>query len=160
MRAVAVLALGALMCGCSEYAEFHSSPQPANVFLNDQLIGTTPMEYPIPRGAVHNTWNYRVEANGYATDSGILRRHVAPGRIVAAVFTMCITCAFRGFQYFEPVDATLMPINGANTRGTAPATGAKGSLEDRLQQLDSVYDKGLINESEYRKKRSEILDEF
>ena len=155
MRATAiVVVLTLVVSGCAEYATFRSSPAPAKVFLNDTQIGFTPPDYPIPRGEVQNTWNYRVELDGYESDNGILHRSVAPGRIVAAVFTMCITCAFHGFQYFKPVDAVLTPIGKTSTGQD------KGSPAERLKRLDDAFDKGLINDREYRKLRSQILSDF
>jgi hypothetical protein len=143
-----------LASGCAEYATFRSSPAPAKVYLNDQMIGLTPLEYPIPQDQVQQTWNYRVEIDGYEPDSGILQRSIAPGRIVAAVFTLCISCAFRGFQYFRTVDAALTQV------GRTSAGADKGSPADRLRRLDEAYNQGLINEQEYRKLRSQILGDF
>ena len=82
MRHIACFAtLCTLLSGCAEYATFRSSPPNATVYLNDQVIGLTPMEYPIPKNQVQETWNYRVEMEGYEPDTGILHRRVAPGRI-------------------------------------------------------------------------------
>ena len=38
-----------------------------------------------------------------------------------------------------------------------PATGGGGDIEGRLRKLKKLYEKGLITESEYAKKRREIL---
>jgi hypothetical protein len=117
-----LLVFAVLLTGCAEYAQFRSSPTHATVYLNDTQIGTTPMEYPIARDAVQGMYNYRVELDGYQPATGMLQRHVAPGRIVGAVFTLCITCAFRGFQYFEPVNAVLLPIGKTSAgKSAAPA---------------------------------------
>lgn len=151
----ALLGVFALVApGCAEYAEFRSTPSPATVYLNDAAIGGTPLEYPIARSAVKEIYNYRIEADGYQPETGILHRRVAPGRIVAAVFTLCITCAFRGVQYFEPVNVTLKPVGKTSTGE------AKGTPTERLQRLDDAFDKGMINEREYKKLRSQILSDF
>jgi uncharacterized membrane protein len=149
-----VCVLVPLVASCAEYAQFRSTPAPAAVYLNDAPIGGTPLNYPIARNAVKETYNYRIEVDGYEPATGILRRRVAPGRIVAAVFTLCITCAFRGFQYFEPVNATLTPIGKTSTGE------AKGTPAERLRLLKDAFDKGMINEREYKRLRSEILGDF
>ena len=149
-----VCAVVLVVTGCAEYAEFRSTPAPAAVFLNDVAIGGTPLEYPIAKGAVKKIYNYRIELDGYEPVTGILHRRVAPGRIVAAVFTLCITCAFRGFQYFEPVNATLTPIGKTSTGED------KGTPTERLRRLEDAFDKGMINEREYKKLRSQILGDF
>ena len=92
---------------------------------------------------------------GYQPESGNLKPSVAAGRVVAAIFTACITCAFHGFYYFKPLDVVL-------TKDPAAAVAAtKGqSPTERLQQLDEAREKGLINEHEYQRLRGQILSEF
>ena len=49
------------------------------------------------------------------------------------------------------------PMSSPAMKGIAPA--AK-SIEDRLVQLNSLKDKGLITQEEYKSKRTEILNEL
>jgi membrane peptidoglycan carboxypeptidase len=42
----------------------------------------------------------------------------------------------------------------------APAPDSTKSPESRLEELKSMYDKGLITKSEYDKKKSQILDQM
>jgi hypothetical protein len=156
MRSIGVLLVGALLLnGCAEYAEFYSDPPGAQVYLNDKLIGQTPIEeYRIPRSEVDRPRNYRIELTGYEPAKGELKPSVAAGRIVAAVFTMCITCAFHGFHYFKPLDVALTK-DAATVAGTT-----RGTPAERLRQLEEARDKGLINEHEYERLRGQILSEF
>jgi hypothetical protein len=58
-------------------------------------------------------FRYRVERDGYVPAEGQLKTRVAPGRIVAAIFTTCITCVFHGFKAFdEQTNIELTPIGG------------------------------------------------
>ena len=160
MHVLVMAALALALCGCTEEATFRSSPASAKVYLNDQFVGITPTYYAVPHGQVGDVWNYRVELDGYVPELGVLHRRVAPGRIVAAVFTFGITRAFRGWQYFTPVSASLTPIGGA---GRSTESGSRTGGEDiglRLRRLDSAYDRGEINEREYRQLRAKILEEF
>lgn len=156
MRSVAVALVAAwLLTGCAEYAEFYSDPPGARVFLNDQMIGQTPIEeYRIPRSEVTKARNYRFELTGYQPATGQLRPSVAAGRIVAAVITLCISCSFHGFYYFKPLDVALLkdPATVAET--------TRGSPADRLRHLDEAREKGLITEPEYERLRGQILSEF
>ncbi len=42
----------------------------------------------------------------------------------------------------------------------ASSAGGSGSAEDRLSELRSLYDRGLISPEEYEKKREEIISEL
>ena len=156
MRCIAVIlvCLSLLLSGCAEHAYIQSNPSAAKVFINEQFIGLTPVDYSVARGAVQKNYTYRIEKEGFRPESGVLRGKVAPGRIVAAVFTFCITCAFRGFQYFPELDVALI------REGTTAAGEPKGTITDRLQRLDEAHDKGQLSEREYRRMRSEILKDF
>lgn len=103
-----VVAVAVVASGCAEYALIRSDPPAAKVIINDKFVGLTPVEYKVSRGDVKKNYSYKVEKEGYVPVNGVLRRSVAPGRIVAAVFSMCISCAFRGFQYFPSVDVELI----------------------------------------------------
>jgi hypothetical protein len=50
---------------------------------------------------------------------------------------------------------------GGEALGKAPITSpTKGSVEERLQQLEQLFEKGLITADEYKKKKEEILKDF
>ena len=43
---------------------------------------------------------------------------------------------------------------------TAVAVSGEGSVEARLEQLSRLKDKGLIDDAEYRERRTHILEEL
>lgn len=50
--------------------------------------------------------------------------------------------------------------NPAPTRKQAPSRSAKPDLEKKLQFLKGLYDKNLVDEEEYNRKRKELLDAY
>ena len=70
----------------------------------------------------------------------------------------CTTTAVMNFE-----GATLGNINiGGNTQSPVMAVAnlETKTLEGRLRELKKVFENGLINETEYKDKRKEIIDEF
>lgn len=106
----AMLLVGSLLCvsttGCGSAAAFRSTPPDASVFVNNTLIGRTPVRYstrdvrPLP---------YRIEKDGYPPFDGILTTRISPGRVVGAVFTFGILLIFKPIYIFWPerIDVTL-----------------------------------------------------
>jgi len=106
MRTLPYCALAAiLLAGCSEEVLFRSSPPAARVSVDDVYIGDTPTHFTthqvIPR-------TYRVEMQGYPPVEGQLEPHLAPGRVIGAIFTLGIVALARPMYYYRPnpVDVT------------------------------------------------------
>src|SRR6266478_3488990 len=87
---------------CSESTMIRTFPANAKVSIKDVVIGVSPVEYRYPSWSMGGkVFRYRAEHDGCLPADGQLKTRVAPGRIVAAVFTTCITCVFHGFKTFE-----------------------------------------------------------
>ena len=63
----------------------------------------------------------------------------------------------RTEQFEQSQPAAQAPVAQQPYAGPAPASG---SVEDRLQRLDDLYKKGLINKQEYDQKRQAILKDL
>jgi hypothetical protein len=48
----------------------------------------------------------------------------------------------------------------ATAQAVSPRPATAGSIEERLQQLENLFNKGLINKPEYDKKKAELLKEL
>ena len=142
-----------LLAGCAESVTIRTRPSGARVYINDHFVGTSPVEYGAARSQVSHL-HYRIEHDDYRPLEGDLSSHIAPGRIVGAVFSLGISAAFRGFYYIEePRTLHLEPVNPTIT--IAPP---KGSSEERLRKLQDLYDQGLIDEREFKRKpRMELV---
>jgi hypothetical protein len=152
----------ALLCaGCSESTKIRTYPPNAKVTVNDVLIGVSPVEYSVPSWSMGGkVFAYRIEHDGYLPTAGRLKTRVAPGRIVAAVSTACITCLFHGFKEFEDqTNVELIPIGGqvSEVSGQKASEAPGRTVADRLRRIQDLYDQGLMTEQEYKRYRSEIL---
>lgn len=104
--AVALLAL----TGCGESTLIRSQPPGASVWINDSLVGKTPVEYSCGRASFSHPQRYRLELDGYQTAEGQFSKRVKPGRIVGAYFSAGISLIFKrptGFR--DRYDFALVP---------------------------------------------------
>ena len=108
---------------------------------------------------------FRVERDGYKPEEVIVPTRIAPGRIVGGIFSLGISTLFkRPTTLPDRVDVDLHPLRptvaataavaAAPEPVAAPAVNADS--EKRLRQLQDLFDRGLINEVEYRRYRAEI----
>jgi hypothetical protein len=150
-----VLSLALFGIACSESTAIRTYPPNAKVSVDDTVIGVSPVEFRYPSWSMGGkTFRYRAERDGYLPAEGRLKTRVAPGRIVAAVFTSCITCLFHGFKTFEEqTNIELTPLNGQ----VVEKSGETAAIAERLRRIQDLYDQGLMTEQEYKRYRSEIL---
>ncbi|HYR95918.1 MAG TPA: PEGA domain-containing protein, partial [Candidatus Binatus sp.] len=94
MRRAAAVALLALT-GCGESTLIRSHPPGATVWINDSLVGKTPVEYSCDRASFSHAQRYRLELDGYQTSEGELSKRVKPGRLVGAYFSAGISLIFK-----------------------------------------------------------------
>jgi PEGA domain-containing protein len=98
-KLIPVVLVAALTVGCAESELVRSVPPDAKVFIDDKLVGSTPINFatqdvrPLP---------YRIEKPGYPAAEGTIQTRIAPGRVVGAVFTLGILAIFRSMHYFTP----------------------------------------------------------
>ena len=153
MKAVATV-LFLLLAGCTETAMFRSLPPGATVTVNNRIIGTTPVEFSTPSKSLgQEPFRYRIEADGYRPVEGVLKESVGGGRVVGYVFTLGILSAFRSVKTFgdQPVEVVLERVE---VPGSAHATD---SIEQRLNQLKDLHERGVISDEEYKRARTDAL---
>jgi hypothetical protein len=98
-KLIPVVLVVALTVGCAESVLVRSVPPDAKVFIDNKLVGSTPINF-----ATRDVRPllYRVEKPGYPTAEGQIQTRIAPGRVVGAVFTLGILAIFRPMHYFTP----------------------------------------------------------
>jgi len=94
----AVLILVSLVSACGTKVRFSSLPSGAKVYLDDTLLGETPVVFET-REIYPRT--YRVELNG-DSDEGKLTPRICPGRVVGAIFTLGIVAMVRPVHCYDP----------------------------------------------------------
>ncbi|MGH7788689.1 MAG: SHOCT domain-containing protein [Candidatus Binatia bacterium] len=139
----------------SDEALISSVPSGANVFIDDQLIGTTPLQWRVPCSEVVDH-KFRIEYHDCHPIEGVLYARVAPGRVVGMIFSLGISAIFQCPYYFVPV---AVGLTGGSCSGPAPAAPAQGDeLERRLKMLKDLRERGVISEPEYQREREEALN--
>src|SRR5207249_4513642 len=78
-----------------ETVSVRSGPSGAVVYLDGKPIGTTPLDYSLPRSEVGEPHRVRVEKTGYAPVESDLRTRWAKGRVTGAVFTLGLLALIR-----------------------------------------------------------------
>ena len=90
IRATALLLTASvLLSGCSSTTMIQSKPEGAKIYLNEELVGTTPYAHSDTR-IVGSTTRLRLEKEGYETlnSSFIRNEEVDAGAIVGGIFLM------------------------------------------------------------------------
>ncbi len=151
MRTAALLASLAMLTGCAtENFLVSTYPEGARVTINGAYVGVSPFEYKVPRDKVR-TLIYRIEKDGSRPAEGVIEPRISGGRIAGTIFTVGILSAFRGVRVYDELLVDLQPISLAkNDRPTA----------ERLEEIEALYERGLLSDREYRRLRGEILDEL
>src|SRR5262252_8998518 len=145
IRFVLYFALLSLL-GCAETATLLTEPAHAKVYIDGKFVGVSPATFLV--GRLEDA-HYRVVLDGYEPAEGQLETRLAPGRVAGTVFTLGIYWIFRGLLYFPPTDVDLIPSSNASPETASGKAGRELSPEDRLRQVQSMYDQGLINQQEY-----------
>ncbi|MBX3026974.1 PEGA domain-containing protein [bacterium] len=154
--ATACAVITAAGCG-TQTLSLKTYPPGAKATINGKFVGITPVDYQLPEDSGAKQYTYKVEKENYEAADGVFTRRVAPGRIVGAVFTAGILLIFRSVTYFPPAEVELQPVTSLANK--APAV-AQGSVEERLKKIESLHDKGLLSDQEYKRLRSDVLDEL
>lgn len=138
-------------------AVFRSVPSGAQVYLDDQLIGTTPLSLSVACDQVVDR-RYRIQYQDCEPAEGILSARVAPGRVVGMVFSLGVSAIFQCPNYFVPVNVLL--TGGVCGSGGVPvaAQGPSGDLAERLRVLRDLHQRGVLTDAEYEQERERALN--
>lgn len=151
-RTIALIAALALLTGCAESFIVNTYPPGAEVFIDDLPAGRSPVEHIVPRAGPLQPLRYRIEKTRAQTVEGVLEPRVTPGRVIGAVLTLGISTLFRGIRCYDDLDIQLHPVKIAEA-------GSASSTADRLQEVQNLFDRGIITEREYKRLRARVLDE-
>lgn len=100
-----------LVAGCAETVTINTYPADATVFIDDQYLGQSPIEFSAPAHHVKGSYRLRLEKEGYETVNTALRSRLAIGRIITdAVCTCGLVGAFKGWRSFYPANVYLKPV--------------------------------------------------
>lgn len=152
------LAGSIILTGCASSTIIQSYPSGANIYINNEPVGTTPYKYRDTK--VVGSVNYvRLEMNGYEPLDTYFARdeEVDVGAVVGGVFFLFPFLWTMGYkpthtyeliplQYYEPVEVD-------------PSLLSKKSKAEQLRELKALLDENLINQQDYEKQKARILEE-
>ncbi|MHB8346280.1 MAG: PEGA domain-containing protein [Acidiferrobacterales bacterium] len=161
-----VLCCTAALSGCASLPKpvssitINSVPPGAQVFVSGRNIGTTPVLVELDK-VFPRHWTGRIKSDvgpGFAfyrrlATVTIKKAGCKPytdqlaGKILRQDITVNLTC---GPQYLPPPQATPPPA----------AAPRSATIEQRLQELFDLKEKGLISDQEYRQEQQRILNQL
>jgi hypothetical protein len=134
-----LVVLGAFLLGvwgCSRPLYVNSHPPGADVFVNDEKVGTTPCTKRYGRSEMLD-YQVRVEKEGYYAYSTTAHPRVSAGSIVASIMLTCgISMLFLPPRYYPEMDIALVPL---------------GQIDDSAKRAKTLHDSGVITDEEYNK---------
>ena len=150
---LALIAPLALVVGCAESTLIRSDPMGARISVNGNVIGTSPVVFSVPRDQfTAQEFTVTAEHPGYEPGRSPLQKRTCPGRIVGGVFSLGISLIFKRPTCFEdPHDVSLVAL---------PAGAAKPTVNERLEQLETLRREGHVTPAEYERLRREILGDL
>ena len=165
LRTIGILGIALLLQACvggsssvKEAANVTSSPTGADVYANGTKIGTTPLHknlYEVFPAGWEN-WVYQAQGTLMVKKEGCEDfSHKVGDRYLSKPIHVKLKC--NGVVKPKPVMHQTKPAMQSQPAATAaPARG----VERRLQELDRLYKKGIINQQEYQATRKRILGEL
>ncbi len=163
-----MLALGAcssIVEGTSQQISVVTNPPGAacKFHRNGEIVG---MVNPTPGGALIKKTKHHIEVvcekDGYQearylNKSGIQEATFANILVGGGIGWAIDSASGADNKYEDAVNITLAPAVSSAPAGAASPPPAAASIEERLERLKALYDRGTITQQEYESRRREIL---
>ena len=150
-----------LFASCASSTMINSVPSGAKVYINGEVMGTTPYLYTDTK-IVGTIVNVDLIKEGYEPlyTSFTRTEQVNPGAIVGGlflVFPYLWTMEYKPSRTFE-----LMPLRPVTESPSIEVPGhvKRMPASERLKELKQMFEDKLITESEYETRRKAILEEL
>lgn len=144
-----------LFSSCVSTTRIESIPPGADVYLNNEHVGTTPYDMSDSKIVLSTTY-VRLEMDGYETlQTEICRdEDLDGGAIIGGLF---FTPAFLWAMKYYPVHTyELYPLAGQEE--IAPMVEKPSSKAEELRELKKLQDEGIITQEEFEAEKKKILD--
>lgn len=167
---ILILAASIFTASCSSTTNIQSNPKGAKLYMNDQLVGTTPYIYTDTK-IVGTCTNIRLEKEGYEIFNTQLCRNeeADAGAIVGGIFLLIPflwTMKYHPMHIYEltplgytPVEATPSKNIEPSKKGDQLKTTPLKSKTERLREMKELLDEGVLTKEEYDVEKQKILDE-
>lgn len=150
------LFFGVLFPSCESITMIQSVPEGAKVYMDGQMVGTTPHLHKDEKFVFSKT-SFRLEKEGYESYRFTLNRNEEPevGAIVGGFFTGGITWLWS-LGYTPERTFELIPAGPASP--DKRPNNIQGMAE-KLRVLKELYDEGILTQQEYEQRKKKILEE-
>jgi hypothetical protein len=140
--------------------EIRTAPAGASIYVNDQLLGTSPVKYSTPDNAFKPPYRVRAELEGYQTAEGELAPVTATGRMTGAIFTLGLVAAVRPMSTFEDSYTFTLIRDPEWKPPTRLQAEPSRSIESELAALKRLFDDGVLSSEEYQDARERLLRQY
>jgi hypothetical protein len=111
-----------VLAACSESTVIRTNPPGASVYVNERYVGASPAEFSAKSWSVRpHAYRYRIVMPGYDETEGEIVARLSVGRIVAAYFSGCMSCARGFFVFDEDTAIRLLQEDEADVAGSGGA---------------------------------------
>jgi len=152
-----VFTVAPVLQGCAESVHIRAYPPDAQIAVNGQALGTSPVHYSVPRERwpKDGYFHYHVERAGYRPQDGSFTSKPAGGRITGGIFTLGLLFLFKSPAALpEEIEVILQPV--AATAATASESSPSLPAQ-QIRRLEELLDQGAITEEEFKRQRNKIL---
>ncbi|GBU07169.1 hypothetical protein AwDysgo_05000 [Bacteroidales bacterium] len=138
-----------------------TSPREARLFIDGEPVGTTPYHYSSTK-IIGSQTKIRLEKEGYETlNTSFARDEEADvGAIIGGVFFLVPflwTMKYKSTHNYELLrTSSKSSLKNSSEKELVPTGQTK---IERLREMNSALEEGIISKSEYEKERKKILDE-
>ena len=157
---ISLVASLVLLSGCVTSTQIRTVPAGAAVYVNDQLVGNSPVMFSTPDSTWRPPYRVRAELQGYQPVQGELTPVTATGRITGAIFTLGIVAAVRPMSTFEDSYTFSLVRDPNASHPAASGSQSSRSMEDELTELKRLYEEGTLSAKEYQDAKERLLKEY
>lgn len=160
LRGLVGLLVGVSISGCMTSTQIRTVPPGASVYVNDQLVGTSPVTYSVPDDTWRPPYRLRAELAGYQPVQAELQPVTATGRITGAIFTLGIVAAVRPMSTFADNYTFTLVRDPDQGHADSRSSAAGRSMEGDLTELKRLFDDGTLSPKEYQDAKDRLLKEY
>lgn len=150
-----VMAAAIFLSSCSSVTMINSVPPGAKLYMNGEVVGTTPYAHRDTK-IVGSTTSLKLEKEGYEPFYSVLSRD-EEADIGAIIGGVLILIPFLWTMKYKPTHTyELTPLSGNVPIQEIPVVTK--SKADQLRELKMLLDEKVITQQEYEKEKQKILD--
>lgn len=154
-QSIAFILLIAIFSGCASSTVIQSVPKGAKLYVDGQLVGSTPYTLRDTKITGAST-SLKLEAEGYESLFTYISKdeEVNVGAIVGGVFFLV---PFLWTMKYKPAyNFELRPVSEAKQ---SPADIMPANMVEKLKELKKLFDDGLITQDEYDAARKKVIEQ-